>query len=102
MHSKSQSTLLTLVTVIFPGIGFGLYVLGVDELVGIMMLAILLFGIEMCFVRKLAKVEIDGYVEVEVDRGGMKRANLVVAGDPETILETKDVIVFKVRREQPA
>ena len=102
MQSKSQRSLLVLVTVIFPAIGVVLYALGLDDVVGVVMLAIFLFGVEMCFIKKFAKIEIDGYVEVEVDRGGMKTANLVVAGDPETILETKDIIVFKVRRDETA
>jgi hypothetical protein len=102
MQSKTQAALLALVTVIFPGIGFILFILGLDDIVGIMMLAIFLLGVEICFIRKWAMIDVDGYVEVEVDRGGMKTANLVVAGDPETILETKDILVFQVRREETA
>lgn len=102
MQTKTQAALLTLLTVIFPAIGFILFLLGLDDIVGVMMLVIFLFGVEICFIRKWAMIDVDGYVEVEVDRGGMKTANLVVAGDPETILETKDILVFQVRREETA
>lgn len=102
MQTKTQAALLALLTVIFPGIGFILFILGLDDIVGVMMLVIFLFGVEICFIRKWAMIDVDGYVEVEVDRGGMKTANLVVAGDPETILETKDILVFQVRREETA
>ena len=102
MQTKTQAALLALLTVIFPGIGFILFILGLDDIVGVMMLVIFLLGVEICFIRKWAMIDVDGYVEVEVDRGGMKTANLVVAGDPETMLETKDVLIFKVRRDGEA
>lgn len=40
----------------------------------------------------------DGWFEVEIDQGGVKRVSFVVAGDPETALETKDVLTFCVKR----
>jgi hypothetical protein len=42
----------------------------------------------------------DGFVELEEDPGGVVRANLIVNGDPETLLTTKDSIRFKVRRDE--
>ena len=40
----------------------------------------------------------DGYVELEEDPGGVKRANLVIEGDPETLLQRKKSIRFGVKR----
>jgi len=42
----------------------------------------------------------DGYVELEEDPGGIVRANLIMNGDPETLLTTKNSIHFKVRRDE--
>jgi len=41
----------------------------------------------------------DGYLIVEEDPGGVKRANLIVEGDPEILIQTKHSIIFKVKRE---
>lgn len=40
----------------------------------------------------------DGYVELEEDPGGVKRANLVIEGDPETLLQRKKSIRFGIKR----
>ena len=42
----------------------------------------------------------DGFVELEEDPGGVVRANLIVNGDPETLLTTKKSIHFKVKRDE--
>ena len=42
----------------------------------------------------------DGYVEVELDQGGVKKVSFVVEGDPETLLESKDELRFKVNKEE--
>lgn len=40
----------------------------------------------------------DGVVELETDPGGIKRANLILEGDPETLLMNNDVITFRVKK----
>lgn len=40
----------------------------------------------------------DGTINLEMDPGGMKTVNMVVDGDPETALASKDMITFKVVR----
>jgi hypothetical protein len=42
----------------------------------------------------------DGIVEIEIDPGGIKRVNLVVHGDPETLLETKEELLFQVKKDE--
>ena len=42
----------------------------------------------------------DGHVELEEDGGGVFRANLIMNGDPETLLTTKSSIRFKVNRDE--
>lgn len=43
----------------------------------------------------------DGEIEVHVDPGGVKQAELILPGDPETALETRDDLRFKVNRTSP-
>lgn len=42
----------------------------------------------------------DGYIEAEVDPGGVKTINLVVNGDPETAIEERDELIFKINRSE--
>lgn len=42
----------------------------------------------------------DGYVQLEEDPGGVIRANLIMNGDPETLLQTKKSIHFQVKRDE--
>jgi len=42
----------------------------------------------------------DGFVELEEDPGGLVRANLVMNGDPETLLTTRNSIRFKIKHDE--
>lgn len=42
----------------------------------------------------------DGFVDLEEDPGGVVRANLIMNGDPETLLTTKKSIHFKIKRDE--
>lgn len=43
----------------------------------------------------------DGAIVVEQDEGGVKQANMVVDGDPATLLEQKSELTFKVTNSTP-
>jgi len=43
--------------------------------------------------------KVDGWVEVETDPGGVKKVSFVISGDPETMLETKDEVTFRINRD---
>jgi len=45
---------------------------------------------------KRSDARIDGEIHLGIDGGGISAANLVVPGDPETMLMTRDEITFKV------
>lgn len=42
----------------------------------------------------------DGVFEVELDPGGVKRVNFVIEGDPETMIERKHELWFKVKKDR--
>jgi hypothetical protein len=49
------------------------------------------------FIYRFGKV--DGLIEVEVDPGGIRKVSFVISGDPETMLESKDEVTFRVKRD---
>lgn len=57
-----------------------------------LIIAVSLFAID--------QLRYDGYVELEEDPGGIIRANLIMEGDPETLLQTKSSIRFKIKRDE--
>lgn len=97
MKNKKQLMLL-IATMVLPIIGVILWLLGLDDVVGFVLMIIFSMGVEMTYMRRYFEHEINGYVNVEVDKGGFRTANLILAGDPETALETCDVLTFKVVR----
>lgn len=102
MKNRKQLMLL-FATMVLPILGVILWLLGLDEVVGFVLMIIFILGVEMTYMRKYFEPEINGYVNVEVDRGGFRTANLIVVGDPEVALETADTLTFKVVRsdEEP-
>lgn len=99
MNKRAKRMLFVFATMVLPTIGIILWLLRLDEVVGFVLLLLLLLGAEMNFLNKVFETKIHGYVRVEVDKGGFKRASLVVIGDPEVALEQEDLLVFKVVRE---
>lgn len=69
-----------------------------------MVLAIVIFGLAMLnlslSILLFRNNRYDGYVQLEEDPGGVKRASLIMEGDPETLLQTKKSIRFKIRRDE--
>lgn len=97
MKNRKQLMLL-FATMVLPILGMVLWILGLDDVAGFVFLIIFILGVEMVYMRKYFEPEINGYVNVEVDPGGFRTANLIIDGDPETALETKDVLTFKILR----
>lgn len=102
MNKRGKRAVFVFATMVLPTIGVILWLLRLDELVGFVLLVSILVGVEMNFLNKVMETKVHGYVHVEVDKGGFKRANLVVSGDPEVALEQEDILVFKVVRDEEA
>lgn len=68
-----------------------------------MALALAIFGLAMLNLSMAILLfrsnRYDGYVELEEDPGGVKRANLVIEGDPETLLQRKNSIRFRIKHD---
>jgi len=77
---------------------------GLSELVlDVSIICIALLGLALVFSSRWyhqSDDSYDGYVELEEDPGGVVRANLVVNGDPETLLQTKTSMRFKIKHDE--
>jgi hypothetical protein len=112
MEHKRKKAIFFIATFLIPAAGMVLYILRLDDAIGLLLMLALILGLELNFLNKFLKHpvdwvdpdldEYDGWVEVEVDKGGFRTASLVVAGDPETALETKETLTFKVIRHGEA
>jgi len=94
--------------IVLPALGTAYFIIGeifdwprLKEVLGFSMVVMIMLNALVWYAAKSwyeSDERFDGHIELEEDEGGMKKVNMVVDGDPETLLMVKNEISFKVRR----
>lgn len=110
LSDKWYDHMKRLTTIILPAFASAYYALGgiwnlpeTEKVVGTITVIITFLGAVLGISSKSYKnsdERFDGVVEVEEDPGGVKRVGFVVNGDPETLLQGKEEVTFKVQKKR--
>lgn len=108
MPNDAYNNLKWIGMIVLPAFAVGYWLLGevvewprIKEVVGIAVLLSLKINSFVWWSSKkyyASEERFDGYIVLEEDPGGIKKVNMVVEGDPETLLLIKDEITFQVKR----
>lgn len=108
LPNDSYMSLKWIGMIVLPFVGTAYFLLGevvawprVKEVVAFLMIGTLIVNAVLWWSTKRyleSDARFDGYITLEEDPGGIKKVNMEIEGDPETLLLFKKEITFQVKR----